>query len=129
MRRWEDFTPTPSLIAHCCLTISSDRIGLRASDRESRTRSQSRDASMHLCLFQPELTGGMIATSAPALITTSSGFSNSTYSRFTVSAQLVKILCFIPGYLFSSSSNSFAAVEGAGKFSELFLVYDEADAK
>ena len=87
----------------------------------------------------PELTGGIIATSSPSLITTAIGAlpnpekarvsSTSTYSRFKVTAELSRTPCVMPKYFESRNWDSFAKSRGAGKSSNAFLVKLAAEAK
>jgi hypothetical protein len=87
----------------------------------------------HLPLLQPELTGGMMATSPPSPISLSPpcapSSSTSTYSKFTVTAQLLSTWSLMPVYLSSSSANKSRALIGAGRCSLVFLVYVDAAAK
>jgi hypothetical protein len=74
----------------------------------------------------------MIATSSPALITSSvdvASLGMSTYSRLIVSRQLSNTLDLIPEYFSSRVSNSLATGNGAGKVSVSLDVYELADAK
>src|SRR5271163_4127268 len=76
--------------------------------------------------FHPLLTGGIIPTSSPGLINNPSVESNfgsesssiSTYSRFTVTAQLLRTLVVMPGYRYSSVGKSFVSGSGAGSSSD-----------
>jgi len=81
----------------------------------------------------PELTGGIIATSSPSWMVTSLSSEplpgESTYSKFTVTRQLSRIFCRIPGYLASRIVKRFDNGSGASKISEFFAVYEFADAK
>lgn len=84
----------------------------------------------------PELTGGIIATSSPSLITTAVGVfpkprasSISIYSRFKAIEQLSRTPCFMPKYFDSRNCDSFAKSRGAGKSSNAFLVKLDAEAK
>lgn len=52
--------------------------------------------------LQPELTGGIMATSSPDSIMLSPDSPISTYSRLTVSALLSNTLALMPGYLLSN---------------------------
>lgn len=88
---------------------------------------------------QPELTGGIIATSSPSLITAAVDVvprpdkarvaSTSTYSRFKVTAQLSRTPRVMPKYFDSRTWHSFANSRGAGRSSNAFLVKLAAEAK
>jgi hypothetical protein len=82
--------------------------------------------------LQPELTGGMMATSSPCCITSPSETSEagmSTYSRLTVTRHESSILDRRPGYLDSSCVNSCPSARGAGRASDSFPVKVLAPAK
>lgn len=77
--------------------------------------------------FHPLLTGGIIPTSSPGLINNpsdvqsnfgSKSSSISTYSRFTVTAQLLRTFVVMPGYRDSSVGKSFVSGSGAGSSSD-----------
>jgi hypothetical protein len=81
--------------------------------------------------FHPLLTGGIIPTSSPGLMILrsvtapdfdSESFSISTYSRFTVTAQLFSTFAVMPGQRSSSVGKSFSRGSGAGSSSEETVV-------
>ena len=80
-------------------------------------------------LTHPELTGGIIATSSPGYIVTTSSSSpfsldpsKSTYSKLTVTKQLCKTAFVIPGYFSSRVEKRRLRGSGAGRVSRVSLV-------
>lgn len=87
-----------------------------------------------VCELQPELTGGMMATSSPAWIAcsapeASSSSSTSTYSRLTVTAQLLSTFSCMPGYASLSLAKRSRTRRGAGSCSVVLPVKVAAAAK
>lgn len=80
-------------------------------------------------MHYPELTGGIIATSAPDWINRVGSSSRSTYSPSTLIPELRRMVSMMPGYRSSRSGNSCDKVVGAGKRSVFLAVYWDAVAK
>ena len=84
--------------------------------------------------LQPELTGGMIATSSFSsitmlLVSESSLVGTSTYSRFRVTRLCLRTSAVMPGYRCSSVLKRLAKGNGAGSISSLLPAVELAAAK